>query len=242
MGKVQKNVLREKYMTSGRQARVSLTGRRLREMFELLFAHFGPQHWWPGETALEIIVGAVLTQNTNWKNVEKAIRNLKQKDLLSLEKLHALSPSALAPEIRAAGFYNLKAKRLKGLVDFIMERCEGDLPGMLMENPSALREGLLSVKGIGRETADSILLYAAGAPVFVIDAYTHRILHRHGMAGEEATYEDLQALFTENLAEDPALFNEFHALIVMAGKEFCRKEPRCAECPLGHWGPASPLR
>jgi endonuclease-3 related protein len=229
-------------MTNEKQALASLTGRRLMEMFDLLLERFGPQHWWPGETALEIIVGAVLTQNTSWKNVEKAIRNLKQKGLLSLERLHALPPSALAPEIRAAGFFNLKAKRLKNLIGFVMERYEGDLPGMLEEDPSDLREALLSVKGIGRETADSILLYAAQAPVFVIDAYTHRILHRHGMAGEEATYEDLQALFMENLAEDPALFNEFHALIVCTGKEFCRKEPRCGLCPLGHWGPAPPLK
>lgn len=228
-------------MTSEKQAPASLTGRRLMEMYDLLLNHFGPQHWWPGETALEIIVGAVLTQNTSWKNVEKTIRNLKQKGLLSLEELHALSPSALAPEIRSAGFFNLKAKRLKGLIGFVMERYEGDLPRMLKEAPSSLREGLLSVKGIGRETADSILLYAAQAPVFVIDAYTYRILHRHGMAEEEATYEDLQALFMENLPEDPALFNEFHALIVRTGKEFCRKEPRCGQCPLGQWGPAPPL-
>lgn len=219
----------------------SPNAKRLMEMFDLLLDHFGPQHWWPGETALEIIVGAVLTQNTNWKNVEKAIRNLKDKGLLSLERLHALSPSALGPEIRAAGFFNLKAKRLKGLIRFVMERYEGDLPNMLKEDPSTLREGLLSVKGIGRETADSILLYAAEAPVFVIDAYTHRILHRHGMAEAEATYEDLQAFFMENLPEDPALFNEFHALIVSTGKEYCRKEPRCTQCPLGHWGPAPPL-
>ncbi|MEW6668544.1 MAG: endonuclease III domain-containing protein [Thermodesulfobacteriota bacterium] len=214
--------------------------KRLMEMFNLLLDHFGPQHWWPGETALEIIVGAVLTQNTSWKNVEKAIQNLKRKGLLSLEELHRLSASALAPEIRSAGFYNLKANRLRGLIDFIMVRYEGDLPRMLKEDPGALRESLLSAKGIGRETADSILLYAAQAPVFVIDAYTHRILHRHGMAGEEATYEELQSLFMDNLPEDPALFNEFHALIVCTGKDYCRKEPRCALCPLRHWGPAPP--
>jgi endonuclease-3 related protein len=228
-------------MTSEKPAPATLTSRRLMEMFDLLLDHFGPQHWWPGETQLEVSVGAVLTQNTSWKNVEKTIRNLKQKGLLSLEELHALSPSALAPEIRSACFFNLKAKRLKGLIGFVMERYEGDLPRMLKEAPSSLREGLLSVKGIGRETADSILLYAAAVPIFVIDAYTYRILYRHGMAEEEATYEDLQALFMENLPEDPALFNEFHALIVSAGKEFCRKEPRCAGCPLMHWGPTPPL-
>jgi len=216
------------------------TAERLKEMFDLLFRRFGPQHWWPGETQLEIIVGAVLTQNTNWKNVEKAIRNLKERDILSLEALHGHSLPELAEAVRPAGFYNLKAKRLRNLLDLIMGRHEGDLQGFLAEEPSTLREALLSVKGIGRETADSILLYAAQAPVFVIDAYTYRILHRHGMAYEQATYDELQALFMENLPEDSHLFNEFHALIVRTGKDYCRKSPRCGACPLRHWGPVSP--
>jgi endonuclease-3 related protein len=219
----------------------SLTAERLKEMYDLLFRCFGPQHWWPGETQLEIMVGAVLTQNTNWKNVEKAIRNLKERSLLSLEALHGLSVPELAEALRPSGFYNLKAKRLRNLLNLIMSRHEGDLQGFLAEEPSTLRDALLSVKGIGRETADSILLYAAVAPVFVIDAYTYRILHRHGMVDEQASYDELQALFMENLPEDSRLFNEFHALIVRTGKDYCRKSPRCEACPLHQWGPVSPL-
>ncbi|MBN1105534.1 MAG: endonuclease III domain-containing protein [Deltaproteobacteria bacterium] len=216
------------------------TAERLKEMFDLMFRRFGPQHWWPGQTPLEIMVGAVLTQNTNWKNVEKAIQNLKERNLLSLETLHGLSLPELGEVVRPAGFYNLKAKRLRNLLDLIMGRYGGDLQGFLLDEPSTLRDALLSVKGIGRETADSILLYAAQVPVFVIDAYTYRIFHRHGIVDEQVSYEELQALFMENLPEDLQLFNEFHALIVRAGKEFCRKEPRCGECPLEHWGPVSP--
>lgn len=220
----------------------TLTGQRLMEMYELLFRRFGPQHWWPGETALEVVVGAVLTQNTNWKNVEKAIQNLKREHLLSIRALESCSIEALSEELRPAGYYNLKSKRLKNLVRLISDRYEGDLDGMLKEDPAALRQNLLSVNGIGRETADGIMLYAAGAPVFVVDAYTYRILYRHGMVDEQIMYEDLQALFMENLPPEPDLFNEFHALIVKAGKDFCRKIPRCEICPLRDWGPTSPNR
>jgi endonuclease-3 related protein len=218
----------------------SLTGQRLMEMFDLLFAHFGPQHWWPAETEMEVIVGAVLTQNTNWKNVEKAIENLKMKNLLSINALHCLPITDLAQEIRPAGYFNVKAKRLKNLINFLVDRYSADLSLFLQEATQSLREGLLSVKGIGPETADSILLYAARRPIFVIDAYTHRILSRHGMIDEQTTYHELQALFMDHLPEDPALFNEFHALIVQAGKDYCRRTPRCSRCPLEHWGPDSP--
>jgi len=209
-------------------------------MFHLLLDHFGPQHWWPGETELEIMVGAVLTQNTNWKNVEKAVNNLKRGDLLSLHALHTLPVAALAEEVRPSGFFNLKAKRLKNLIDFIMVRYGGDLSRLLKDEPATLREGLLSIRGIGRETADSILLYAACVPIFVVDAYTHRILHRHAMAEEQAAYDELQALFMENLPEDAQLFNELHALIVRTGKEYCRRTARCDICPLKEWGPIAP--
>jgi len=215
----------------------STTGKRLMEMFHLLFDHFGPQDWWPGETALEMMVGAVLTQNTNWKNVEKAIENLKRGDLLSLRALHNLSASELAEEIRPAGYYNIKAKRLKNLMAFVVDHYGADLSNFLSEEPQALKEGLLSVSGIGPETADSILLYAAHLPVFVIDAYTYRILVRHGMCDEEVHYDELQALFMDHLPDDPALFNEFHALIVRAGKAYCQKRPSCRQCPLREWGP-----
>ena len=210
-------------------------------MYRLLFERFGPQHWWPGETEIEIVVGAILTQNTNWKNVEKALANLKRGGLLSVQALDALQLQALAEELRPAGYYNIKAKRLKNLIRLIKEKYDGELERMLGEHPSTLRMELLSVNGIGRETADSILLYAARAPVFVVDAYTHRILYRHGMADEQTTYEELQSLFMENLPDDAALFNEFHALIVKTGKDLCRKVPRCEICPLREWGPTSPL-
>lgn len=216
----------------------SATTQRLNEMFDLLLGQFSPQNWWPGETPFEVMVGAVLTQNTNWKNVEKAIGNLKRKGLLSPENLHALPLSRLAEEIRPAGYYNIKAKRLRNLTTFIQERYGGDLAPMLNAESGTLREGLLSIKGIGPETADSILLYAANLPVFVIDTYTYRILRRHGMADEEETYDELQALFMDHLPEDHRLFNEFHALIVRTGKDYCRKTPRCEHCPLRSWGPS----
>jgi endonuclease-3 related protein len=211
------------------------------EMFESLLDHFGPQRWWPAETELEMMVGAVLTQNTNWKNVENALNNLKKSKLLSLNKLSTMSISVVAEAIRPAGYFNIKAKRLKNLMDFIVEHYQTDLSMFLKEETRILREGLLSVKGIGPETADSILLYAARRPVFVVDAYTHRILKRHGMTDEQASYHELQALFMDHLPDDSALFNEFHALLVKTGKEYCRRKPLCHLCPLEKWGPISPF-
>jgi endonuclease III related protein len=205
------------------------------EMFNLLLGHFGPQYWWPGETEIEMMAGAILTQNTSWINVDRAIKNLKDKGLLNIESLHEISLPLLADEIRPAGYFNIKAARLKNLISFIFERYDGDMSRLLMEKTDALREGLLSVKGVGPETADSILLYAAKRPVFVIDAYTYRILARHAIVEDQITYYELQELFTSNLAEDAGLFNEFHALIVRTGKEFCRGKPLCDHCPLGNW-------
>jgi endonuclease-3 related protein len=212
------------------------TAERLMEMFDLMLNHFGPQHWWPGEDALEMMVGAILTQNTSWNNVEKAIENLKKRGILNIEALNCIPISELAEEIRPAGYFNIKAARLKNLIKFIVERYDGDIPVLLMEKSDALRECLLSIKGVGPETADSILLYAVERPVFVIDTYTHRILNRHGLADDQASYYDLQELFTDNLAEDTGLFNEFHALIVRIGKEYCRRRPLCNICPLEKWG------
>ncbi len=210
-------------------------GHTLMDMYHSMFNYFGPQKWWPGESVLEIMIGAVLTQNTNWKNVEKAITNLKQRNMLSIRGLHSLPIEALAEAIRPSGYYNVKANRLKNLIAFLSERYRGDLSRFLDERTAELREGLLSVKGVGLETADSILLYAARRPVFVIDAYTFRILRRHGLIAGQASYHDLQALFEEHLPADPPLFNEFHALIVMTGKEFCRPKPPCMKCPLREW-------
>ncbi len=205
------------------------------EIYTTLYDHFGSQHWWPGDTALEIMVGAVLTQNTNWNNVSRALDNLKKDNLLSLEALVELPREVLADKIRPAGYYNIKAGRLKNLLDLVQGECDGseDLHAFLEQDREALREKLLGVKGIGQETADSILLYAAGQPYFVVDAYTYRILLRHGLVPEGADYREIQELFHDNLEEDPAIFNEYHALLVRLGKTFCKKsKPLCSSCPL----------
>ncbi len=206
----------------------------LNDIYDRLLARFGPQHWWPGETPFEVMVGAVLTQNTAWSNVEKAIANLKGQGLLDPARLFALPPLLLAEQIRPCGYFNLKAARLHNLLSLIAGRFDGDLDRFFATPLASLRQQLLEVKGIGPETADSILLYAAGKPIFVVDAYTHRLLSRHGLiAEEEADYHQIQALFMDALPADVALFNEYHALIVRVGKEYCKKTgPRCGECPL----------
>ena len=207
---------------------------RLVEIYDRLFAFFGPQHWWPGETPFEVMVGAVLTQNTAWTNVEKAMVNLKEAGVLCFEAMATLPHADLADLIRPCGYFNVKATRLHNLLAMIHNRYDGDLDLFAQEELPALRQSLLDVKGIGPETADSILLYAANKPIFVIDAYTHRLLCRHGLAAEEgADYHEMQELFMAALPNMPALFNEYHALIVCTGKEFCKKsKPRCTECPL----------
>jgi len=204
----------------------------LTEIYRLLFERFGPQHWWPGETQFEIITGAVLTQNTNWSNVEKAIANLKSAQLLSPEELHNIEVSELAELIRPAGYYNIKAKRLKNFLQWLFENYDGRLSGLEDVGTERLRSELLQIRGIGRETADSILLYALNREVFVIDAYTARVAIRHGLIEPEADYEQLRDLFQSNLPQDAQLFNEYHALLVRVGKEFCRPKARCAGCPL----------
>ncbi|MEW6595300.1 MAG: endonuclease III domain-containing protein [Thermodesulfobacteriota bacterium] len=207
--------------------------RRLLDIYQALFDFFGPQRWWPGETPLEILVGAVLTQNTNWTNVSRAIDNLRARGLLSLGALVELPLPVLAETIRPSGYYNLKAVRLQNLLRRIAEGAGSVEAYFHGRETAALREELLAIKGIGPETADSILLYAAGKPTFVVDAYTHRILSRHNLAADESDYHELQALFLDHLPQDAALFNEYHALIVRTGKEFCRKgTPRCESCPL----------
>jgi endonuclease-3 related protein len=208
------------------------TNQVLMEIYNLLFAFFGPQNWWPAETELEVMVGAVLTQNTSWNNVEKAILNLKEKSLLSIEKLSRISPSLLAECIRPTGYYNLKGKRLKNLINFIVDRYNGDINALFSLDTETIREELLKVKGVGLETADSIVLYGAEKPLFVVDTYTYRIFTRHRLIEEEAGYPDLQLFFMDNLSHDVELFKEFHALIVKTGKDFCKREPRCPECPL----------
>ncbi|MBI5888686.1 MAG: endonuclease III domain-containing protein [Deltaproteobacteria bacterium] len=201
--------------------------------YESLFGAFGPQGWWPGRTRFEVIVGAILTQNTAWINVEKAITRLKRARLLVPRRMHAVDVAELAEQIRPAGYFNVKAKRLKNFTAHLFEKHDGSLDRLLRGNTAGLRAGLLSVSGIGPETADSILLYAGGHPEFVVDAYTRRIAVRHGLAGEDAGYEELKSLFMENLREDARVFNEYHALIVKTGKDFCKtKKPLCESCPL----------
>ena len=209
-----------------------MISKQLTEVYQLLFDAFGPQHWWPGETQFEIITGAILTQNTSWGNVEKAIANIKSAECLAPEKLHDLDLSQLAELIRPAGYYNIKAKRLKSFMDWLFDNYEGQLAGLEGVNTEQLRAGLLGVKGIGPETADSILLYAFDRPVFVVDAYTARIAVRHGLIEPDADYEQLQELFQSNLPQDTPLFNEYHALLVRLGKEFCRPKAKCTLCPI----------
>ena len=204
------------------------------EIYDILLDHFGPQGWWPGDTPFEIMVGAVLTQNTNWANVSKAIDNLKKEELLSFVELHDLPVEVLAEKIKPAGYFNLKAARLKNLLNFIAREYNGSPEEMFAMDTHLLREEILTVKGIGPETADSILLYAGNKPVFVVDAYTHRIFARHNIVAEEDGYYEIQEFFALSLPEDIALFNEYHALIVRTGKEFCKKSrPLCRQCPLG---------
>jgi len=205
---------------------------RLMEIFTRLLDFFGPQRWWPGDTPFEVMVGAILTQNTAWLNVEKAISNLKARHLLDPASLNALPVEELAGLIKPAGYFNLKARRLKNMVALVIKSGGGDPPLLLTQAPSLLKEELLSVNGIGQETADSILLYAAGYRVFVIDAYTRRVLSRHGFVEADEPYENLQNIFMNNLPADTALFNEYHALLVRLGKQYCRPRPDCAACPL----------
>jgi endonuclease III related protein len=202
------------------------------EIYSLLDAHFGDLHWWPAQSPFEVVVGAILTQNTAWRNVEAALNNLRKASLLHPEALRTLPESSLAPLLRPAGYYNVKARRLKAFIDFLFARHGGDLEEMFTGDVWAVRQSLLTVDGIGEETADSILLYAGGKPVFVIDAYTRRILQRHGLCGPAETYGALQALFMSALPSDPALFNQYHALLVNTGKVFCAKKPLCGACPL----------
>lgn len=205
---------------------------RLMRLYDLMFRAYGPQHWWPARTRFEVVVGAVLTQNTAWTNVEKAIARLRAARALRPASLAALPRPRLAALIRSAGYYNIKAKRLQNLLRYLRRRCALRLSRLFRAAPEALRGELLAVNGIGPETADSILLYAGDIPIFVVDAYTRRILARHGILRPDASYDETQALFMAHLPQDAGLFNEYHALLVMVGKDYCRSVPRCEACPL----------
>ena len=231
----QRQPCNERYLrTLTSQVRGNTTSEKLIELFWNLYNYFGPQYWWPGQSPFEIAIGAILTQNTNWQNVEKAIANLKRHGLLTHKAILEIPHSKLAQLIRPAGYFNLKAKRLKNFVNFVEEEFQGDMQKMALLNTAQMRQKLLNVNGIGPETADSILLYALEKPIFVIDAYTVRVLARHDMIClEEAQYHLIQDLFMENLPTDICLFNEYHALFVRLGKEMCkRKRPTCTPCPL----------
>lgn len=205
----------------------------LNKIYKKLYKAFGPQGWWPGEDSFEMIVGAILTQNTSWVNVEKAIVRLKEENLLEPAKIHSTSAEELALHIQPSGYYNIKAKRIKAFIDHLYLNYHGDLDLLLNVEINVLRNELLSICGIGPETADSILLYAGRHPIFVVDAYTKRIFTRHHLISDDATYDEIQALFMSNLVLEEQLFNEYHALIVTLGKNLCRpKQPKCMECPL----------
>lgn len=204
----------------------------LLNIFNRLLDHYGPLQWWPAETPFEVCVGAILTQNTSWSNVEKAISALRQADVLTPEGLRTIEPEQLAFLIRPSGFFNVKSRRLKEFIVWLFDRYDGSLERMFAIDWQILRSELLAVRGIGPETADSILLYAGHKPTFVVDAYTRRLFHRLGILSERADYDETRALFMENLPTDAPLFNEYHALIVEHCKQFCRSKAHCDGCPL----------
>ena len=213
-------------------SKAAKTAEDLTGIYDRLFDCYGPQHWWPGDSPFEVIIGAILTQSTAWTNVEKAIANLKAEDLLDPVSLDEIATDKLAILIRPSGYYNAKAVKLKAFVERLNQAYGSDLNRLFELDTTDLRKELLSIHGIGPETADSILLYAAHRPIFVIDAYTKRIIERLGLAPTHNSYEAFQQLFMDRLPHDEGIFNEYHALFVCHGKEVCRKTPRCEGCCL----------
>ncbi len=210
----------------------AVTQTLLMSMYRALFEWFGPRHWWPANSPFEVCVGAILTQNTSWKNVAKAIDNLKAADRLDPIKIYRTNHEELAQLIKPAGYFNVKAIRLRNFVNQLVEKHDGDLDSLFSAPLAKLREELLSVKGIGKETADSIILYAANKPIFVVDAYTKRVLYRHGLVSENADYDTMQSMFEANSPSDVDLFNDFHAQLDAAGHFYCKRIPLCEKCPL----------
>ena len=205
---------------------------QLLTFYDCLLDHFGPQNWWPGDSPFEIMVGAILTQNTNWQNVAKAITNLKQADLLEPHRLVQVDHQRLAALIKPAGYFNIKAKRLHNFLTWLIDRFDGDVESAKQLDTHSLRIELLAIKGIGPETADSILLYGLEKLIFVVDRYTCRILWRHHLLDEDIDYDYVQQLFTDALPADLGIYNEYHALLVALGKTYCRPRPQCSACPL----------
>ncbi|MFQ5975956.1 MAG: endonuclease III domain-containing protein [Candidatus Hydrothermarchaeales archaeon] len=202
------------------------------DIYGILFENFGEQNWWPGETPFEVIIGAILTQNTAWQNVEVAIRNLKDANLLSPRGVLNATDEELERCVRPAGYFRIKTKRLKSFINFLFDECDGDLDKLFKTPLPELRSKLLGVNGIGPETADSIILYAGKKPTFVVDAYTKRIFSRIGILEENLSYEEVKKFFEDNLPKDLKLYNEFHALIVVLGKNYCNSKPECKKCPI----------
>ena len=223
---------------------------RLQIIYKKLLSHFSPQHWWPvtpqgklypeysngpknQKQQLEVIFGSILTQSTSWKNVEKAIANLNRNNLIDIKKISKIENKKLAEIIKSSGYHNQKAKKLKNFCQFLFKNYQGNLKKLFNQGIKKLRHELLSVNGIGPETADSIILYAAKKPVFVVDAYTKRIINRMGF--NEKTYEEFQKLFMQSLPNNESLFNEYHALLVELGKNICKKKPSCYKCPINSY-------
>jgi len=205
-------------------------GRQLRAVYQHLHRHYGEQHWWPAQSGFEVMVGAVLTQNTAWTHVEKAIINLKAVNSLDAESIVLAQHRHLAAWLRPSGYFNVKAQRLRSLCRFVLD--SGGVEALSAMPTPSLRADLLAVKGVGPETADDILLYAFERPVFVIDAYTRRLFSRLGMVSGEEGYEELRLWFESSLGADVALYNEYHALIVVQAKDVCKKRPLCESCVL----------
>ncbi len=207
----------------------------LKSIYQALLSAFGPRNWWPADTAEEVVIGAILAQNVAWKNAHAAIQNLKQNELLSLTAIHETDTSMLAPLIRSSRFYHQKAERLKNFTTLLFDRFKGDLSNMFQLDLDPLRKTLMNLKGFGEETVDSILLYAAEKPIFVIDAYTRRIFSRLGLTDAGASYREHQQFFMNRLPADAALFNDYHAQLVHLGNQICKKKlPLCHQCPLNH--------
>lgn len=198
-------------------------------------ARFGHRNWWPADSPFEVCVGAVLTQNTAWKNVVKAITNLKAESALDPFRIYEMEQPRLAELVRPSGYYNIKAARLKNFIRHLVEEHGGDLDALFLLPVTTLRKELLSINGIGKETADSIILYAAHKPIFVVDAYTKRVLERHGLLPQRNDYDSIQDFFQTNLSCDTELFNDFHAQFVAVGHHYCKKSPLCEQCPLGRF-------
>lgn len=206
--------------------------KKLVKLYNALYKSFGPQHWWPARTKFEIIIGAILTQNTAWSNAEKAIKNLARGGLLNPASIKYIKKKRLANLIKPSGYYNIKAGRLKNFVNFLFKKYGGSLEKMFRQNTESLRKELLDVKGLGRETVDSILLYAGRKPIFVIDAYTRRVLSRHDIVHNDSDYDSIQQLFMNNLPLEESLFGEYHALLVKLAKDVCKNKPECHSCPV----------